>query len=429
MRPPSEEPGLRPVLGPRVGRRRLIVLDALAAAGFTALLLAFTLSRAPADGAAALPAQCLIVAAMGLPLAVRRLWPLPVFCFVLAMTVVSLSLDMVRDSFAAAAFALYLVALTQPRLRWVPTRTIGALSAVVIVGSAVAGPIGWWVEDLSPLTPLFGSTIMGGAWTIGRAVRERRVYVARSAAELARRAVTEERLRIARELHDVVAHSMTVITVKAGIADHVAEARPREAREALRDIEAVSRGALTEMRHMLGVLRSEAADGAPADLYPPPGLARLPELAERAALAGVRAELDVRGVDRLPEGVELSVYRIVQEALTNVVRHAAPARCRVTVHGDGGQVLIEITDDGPGTRVPPGLAETAPGHGLVGMRERVVMYGGVFSAGPRPEGGFAVSARLPYEQARLPYEPATRSDRENGTAGGPASGTTDGALR
>ncbi|WP_248963257.1 sensor histidine kinase [Sphaerisporangium perillae] len=413
--------GSRPLVGPRLSRRRLIALDVLAAAGFTALLLAFTVPRVPAAGALPAMAQCLLVACIGLPVAARRLWPVPVFCVVLAMTVVSLFIDMAHDSFAAAAFALYLVALTRPGLRWVPTRTIGAISAVVIVGSAVSGPIGWWMEGFPFPMVVFGTTLMGGAWTIGRAVRERRLYLDRSATEFARRAVAEERLRIARELHDVVAHSMTLITVKAGIADHVADVRPQEARKALREIEAVSRSALTEMRHLLGVLRSEGDQEAATDLYPAPGLARLPELAERAALAGVRVELDVREVESLPEGLELSAYRIVQEALTNVVMHAAPARCQVTVRGVGRELRVEVLDDGPGTRLLPGTAEPASGHGLVGMRERVTMYGGAFSAGPRPGGGFAV-------RARMPYEPTARRTGDPEPAAGP-TGDPEAAAR
>ncbi|GII61132.1 two-component sensor histidine kinase [Sphaerisporangium krabiense] len=388
--------------------QRPLLLDGLAAAAYLVLFAAQTFPRMPGGDAGALVVWVAVLAGMGAPLAVRRLWPARVFTVVFAASLVSALLDVVRDSFAAAAFALYTVALTLPRVRWVPTRTIGLVSAVTVVASTMAGPAGGFPRALPYPALLFGATLMGGSWTIGRAVRERHAYVARTAREAAARAVTEERLRIARELHDVVAHSMTLITVKAGIADHVAERRPEEARLALREIESVSRGALTEMRHMLGVLRAEAPAG-PDDLRPVPGLARLPELAERAAAAGVRAELDVRGVDHLPEGVELSAYRIVQEALTNVVRHAAPARCRVVVHGHGGQVRVEVTDDGPGTRVPP--AGAAPGHGLVGMRERVAMYGGDFSAGPRPGGGFAVSARLPYRPPGGEREEGARPER------------------
>ncbi|MCP9955830.1 histidine kinase [Actinomadura madurae] len=182
---------------------------------------------------------------------------------------------------------------------------------------------------------------------------------------------------------------MSLIAVKAGVAVHVAEARPEEALDALRVIEATSRSSLAEMRHLLGVLRTGAAD---AELTPSPGLADLSGLADRAAMAGVHVDLDVDTGD-LPDGVALSAYRIVQEAITNVVKHAAPARCRVRVEADGVRMRIDVTDDGPGVRVLPG----GDGHGLIGMRERVMMYGGDFTAGPRPEGGFAVSAAFPYE--------------------------------
>jgi signal transduction histidine kinase len=247
---------------------------------------------------------------------------------------------------------------------------------------------------------VLGVAVMGGAWTVGRAVRERRAYTERSAEQLAGRAVTEERLRIARELHDVVSHTLSLIGVKAGVAGYILRSRqdpPAEAdaeiHDALGVIESTSRDALVEMGHMLGMLRSgETA----ADVRPVPGLAGLPELTERAAMAGVHVEMDVRGVDRLAEGVELSIYRIAQEAITNVIKHAAPARCRVVIVGDSNEVRIEVTDDGPGTRVLPGTG----GHGLIGMRERALMYGGSFAAGPRPEGGFGLSARL----SRIPAE-------------------------
>ena len=177
-------------------------------------------------------------------------------------------------------------------------------------------------------------------------------------------------------------------------ASFTGAARPPagEAQDALRVIESASRTALAEMRHLLGVLRSDV-DGV--ELAPVPGVAGLPALADRAEQAGVPVELDVRCAERLPDGVALSVYRIVQEALTNVVRHAAPTRCRVSVVAEAGEVRVEVTDDGPGTRTP--APERHAGHGLIGMRERVLMYGGSLHAGPRPEGGFGVSARIPYE--------------------------------
>jgi signal transduction histidine kinase len=170
-------------------------------------------------------------------------------------------------------------------------------------------------------------------------------------------------------------------------------------RDALHTIETTSRGALDEMRRMLGVLRQGSV---PDELGPPPGVAELPKLIERAAAAGVAANLRVQGAEELPEGVQLSVYRIVQEALTNVVKHAAGARCRVTVEGTGGDVRIEVCDDGSAAVLP-----RAGGHGLIGMRERVAMYGGEFSAGRQDGGGFRVSARLPCESgAGIREEPA-----------------------
>ncbi|MEV4749185.1 sensor histidine kinase [Streptosporangium sp. NPDC049248] len=367
---------------------RLVRLDVVAAAGYAVALLLFA-AEVP-DPAVPAWAEYLLLAGMTLPLAVRRLWPLTVFCAVLATSLASVLLGLVHDRFAAAAFAIYMVALTRHRPRGEPTLAIGVCSAVAVLLLSVAG-----VPGPSPDIPgvlLGGVAFIGGAWIAGRVVRERRAHAMRSAEQLADRAVTEERLRIARELHDVVAHSMSLIAVKAGIANHVAAARPEEAADALRVIEATSRSALTEMRRLLGVLRSDL-DAGPG-LAPSPGLTDLAALAGQAAMAGVHVELDVRATG-LPEGVELSVYRIVQEALTNVVRHAAPARCRVSVEASAGEVRVEVADDGPGERMLPG----SRGHGLVGMRERVAVYGGSLTAGRRPEGGFGISARMPYGEA------------------------------
>ncbi|MDL4813941.1 sensor histidine kinase [Actinomadura opuntiae] len=366
----------------RIGRRRLIRADAAVAVLYTLFLLLFSGGH-EASALLAVPVIC----AMGLPLAFRRVRPVPVFGAVLAASALALVLDLPWDFFAAAAYALYPLALALPRRRWIPTHAIGVLSAIVIFGGALIGPKNWHAEQLGRL--LLGLGVLGASWALGRAVRDRRAYTAQSARRLAETAVGEERLRIARELHDIVAHSMSLIAVKAGVAVHVAEARPQEALDALRVIESTSRGTLAEMRHLLGVLRADEPGAVPP---PAPGLASLPGLVERAAMACVHVDLDVRAGE-LPEGVALSAYRIVQEAVTNVVKHAAPARCRVLVEAGGGRVRIEVDDDGPGERVLPG----APGHGLIGMRERVMMYGGDFTAGPRPEGGFAVAAAFPYE--------------------------------
>ncbi len=189
-------------------------------------------------------------------------------------------------------------------------------------------------------------------------------------------------------MHDVVAHSLSLIAVKAGVAHHVAEQRPAEARAALGVVETTAREALGEMRMILGVLRSGDTE---AELTPSPGLAGLGELAERASLGGVHVELSVDVPGGLPAGVALTVYRVVQEALTNAVKHAAPARCTVAVTTDADGVRVEVLDDGTRTTVP----SSREGHGLRGMRERVGLHGGTLEAGPRPEGGFRVAASVP----------------------------------
>ncbi len=316
-----------------------------------------------------------LAVALGAPVAVRRLWPLAACTTVVCAAAFSFAAQMIPDYAAPAPYAclamvLYTVALAG---RWEP------LAAVLVAAMLLAelGP--------RPLVLL----ALAAPWATGFYVKERRAFAARSAAQLAEQAVAEERLRSAREMHDIVAHSLGVITVQASIAAHVAEARPAEARETLGLIEETGRRALTEMRATLGVLR------APADLAPAPRLADLGALAERAASAGVEVRLDVADLPPLSPGLELAVYRIVQEAVTNVVKHAAPATCEVTVTRD---LRITVVDDGSGSG--HGAHGHGAGHGLTGIRERVNMYDGEFSAGPRPGGGFAVTARLSPEAAR-----------------------------
>ena len=375
---------VEPVLNRGPAGRRLIAIDSVAAVAY-ALVLTGVVAVAEGDH---VDARIALAAAIALPLAVRRIWPWPVFATVLTATVAAIALGVVRDPFLAAGLALYPIAVEGTRRRREPLLAVGIACGLVILCSIAVGSRTWWLADYGVL--VLGAAVLGAAWTAGRAVRERRAYAARTVAQIADRAVADERLRIARELHDVVAHSMGVIAVKAGVANHVVEARPQEAREALRVIEATSRSAMVELRYMLGVLRAEGEDDPRA---PAPDLSGLPDLVERARLAGVPVELKVSTVDALPEGVGLAAYRIVQEALTNVVKHAAPARCGVRIDDDGRRVRIEVTDDGPGRRVPP----TSPGgHGMLGMRERVAVYGGEFSAGPLPGGGFRVLATLPY---------------------------------
>ncbi|GAB2943511.1 sensor histidine kinase [Nonomuraea fastidiosa] len=303
-------------------------------------------------------------------------------------------------TYVPTALTLYLVATTT-WLAWsmasLAACAAGAVAAVLIFYERVfpgldpaAGP-----SELPPAWPIeIGaiSVVLVVAWAVGAAVRWKRATTAALVRHLSEAVVADERRRIARELHDVIGHSMSLIAVKATVANHVADARPQEARAALAVIEETSRSTLTEIHRVIGLLRS---DGDPQQAHlPVPGMADLPKLAADARSAGVDVHLTVNGETEPPPGVAMSIYRIVQQALTNVVTHAAPTRCTVTVDIDGREAAIEVLDDGPTHGRPP---RAGPGgHGLIGMRERVKLYGGTFSAGPRPEGGFRVAARLPY---------------------------------
>jgi signal transduction histidine kinase len=222
------------------------------------------------------------------------------------------------------------------------------------------------------------------AWALGEIVRQRRVAFE----DVARRAAGEEQARIARELHDVLAHTVSVIVVQAGAANEVFDSRPEEARNALRSIEAAGRDALQELRALLAGVRSDPAAA------PQPGLERLDELAEPLRAAGLDVAVRWEGADRtLPAGVGLSAYRIVQEALTNTLRHAHATSVQVTVRVEPEALELDVLDDGHdnGTGAPGG------GRGLAGMRERATILGGTFEAGPVRGGGYRVHARLPVE--------------------------------
>jgi signal transduction histidine kinase len=205
--------------------------------------------------------------------------------------------------------------------------------------------------------------------------------------------VGEERARIARELHDVVAHSVGAMVAQAQGARHVLDRDPERAREALETIERTGRTALNEMRRSLGVLRRPDTE---APLAPQPGMSGLGVLLEQARKSGLTVELVTEGEPApLADGADLSAYRIVQEALTNTLKHAGPVHARVAVRYGERALEVEITDDGADGRAPNGIPSAGGGHGLVGMRERVALYGGDLHAGLRPEGGFVVRASLP----------------------------------
>ncbi len=238
-----------------------------------------------------------------------------------------------------------------------------------------------------------------GPWIAGQVVRSRELQAVQlrelakrleqEKEQRARAAVADERLRIARELHDVVAHSISVMTIQAGAARLLLDDDPDDAEEPLRRVEETGHQTLSEMRRLLGVLQPDTGNGG---LEARPSLAHLGSLLEQFRSAGLPVELDVVGEQRgLPAGVDLAAYRIVQEALTNVLKHAGPATAKVSVRYTPSAVDLEVADDGQGPVARSG------GHGLVGMRERCAVYGGEFEAGSRDGGGYAVRARLPRE--------------------------------
>ena len=319
-----------------------------------------------------------------LPLAVRRLYPVPVLAVVTAATV-SAALAYQAYWAPGAVVALYTVAAHCQRSEAMRT---GA-AALLALALPVAYATHWEWSTLLRLAPF------AAAWILGDNLRTRRAYlraVEDRARQLereqdanARRAAAEEQARIAREVHDVVAHNLSVIVVQATAADRVFTEQPNEARRAVRAIEETARQALGDLRRVLGVVRP--GDG----LAPQPGLSRLDDLVAQVRASGLDVDLEVVGAPReLPGPLELSAYRIVQEALTNTMRHAAARHASVRLRFDADALGLEVVDDGAG----PG-ANGGPGRGLVGMRERAASLGGELEAGPGAEGGFRVAARLP----------------------------------
>ncbi len=277
------------------------------------------------------------------------------------------------------------------------TLAIGSVVAVAFMAAGLIVRAGHAVEPEAPLW-LVGWLIAG--FVLGEVSRGRREYIAqveqraidaeRTRDEEARRRAGEERLRIARDLHDVLAHSISVINVQAGVAVHLLDKQPEQAREALITINETSKEAMRELRATLGVLRQ--ADDIDSRA-PAPGLERLDELIDTARAAGLAVEVSTTGEpSRLPAASDLAAYRIVQESLTNVTRHADASHVAISIRHDSDAVEVTVEDDGTG--IPPGVA-LRPGNGLTGMRERAAAIGGALDAGPRPEGGFRVHARLP----------------------------------
>ena len=330
-----------------------------------------------------------------LPLALtqRRRWPLAVLALnIAAWVVIDLNSPINEDPLALAislVIAVYSVgAHTEGR------RAIAGAGLVLCV--AVAGTVGdadegTFLDFLG--NAIFFSTIFGGLWLAGRAIarrraRERELIVERDERALA--AVAEERARIARELHDVVAHAISVVLLQARGARHALRRDVAVAEDSLDAIEETAAAALAEMRRLLGMLRQDDEELA---LAPQPSIARVDQLAAQVRDAGLPVQVEIAGEPReLTPGVDLSAYRIVQEALTNALKHAGPARAIVRVSYGEDALELEVADDGPG---PASANGDGGGHGLIGMRERVAVFGGELESGPRPGGGFTVRARLP----------------------------------
>lgn len=394
-----------------IGRRELL-LDAAMAVGLAVLAAAmvalypFVVRHAPGpppphagprefrEFASAVPTalSCALAALTFLPLAGRRRYPVIVLGVVAIISGVYGRIPQPPAfTMLAPLIALYTVATLRDRRTSI---TSFAAVAALTLGFVVRDWSGTaWLGDVISISALFAF-----AAALGDATRNRRAYVAevearaieaeRTREEEALRRVEEERLRIARELHDVTAHSLSIIAVQAGAAERVVESDPTTARESLDAIRRTAKASLDELRSMLGVLRG----GEEAPLAPTGTVARLPELARSIEQAGVAVELRVGDVGEIPAFVDVSAYRIVQEALTNVVRHAHASKAVVDVARDLDALVLSVTDDGVGSRVAvPG------GHGIPGMRERAAALGGTFAAGPAAGGGFAVHATLPFE--------------------------------
>jgi signal transduction histidine kinase len=387
-------------LARRLERLNPPVVDAGIAVALAAITLAEVLANS--DGVGVTPADArwsaLFMLAITLPLAVRRRYPFGVMAVVGGAAIVYNVLDIPPDPYTRT-FAILLAVYTVSSYA---SRRLAIAAAVILgVGLVALNLPGVGEDEFGDVVNQF--VLLGGSWIVGQNTRfrrretelleERADRAEREREERERVAVLEERGRLAREIHDVIAHSVGVIAVQAGAARAVAEQRPDRAREALAAIEDVSKDTLVELRRALGALR---APGDEAALRPAPGLGVLDELVEKIRQAGVSVSLAEVGERRdVPPGVDLSAYRVVQEALTNTVKHVGPTIAHVTVHYEDAWLEVVVTDEGrsPGAR-PRVDASSNGGQGLIGMRERVSMLGGEFDAGPT-DAGFEVRARFP----------------------------------
>jgi signal transduction histidine kinase len=343
-----------------------------------------------------------------LPLPARRYYPLPVLAIVtFALAAVVVIGQNIADT-PILAFPMFTVAARyERRISLVALGAVGLAFVVAFgIGEAVSHTHGAVMTD----QVTSNMVVAVAAWFVGDSVRARRTYVvglSRQAEERQRRElesaqsmVAEERLQIARELHDIVAHSLSVIAIQSGVGGHVLDLQPEEARKALAAVESTSRSALVELRRVLEVLRRD--DPGEPSLLPTPGLADIEGLLDQCRATGLVVAYRLVGHrPAVSPSLDLSMYRIVQEALTNVTKHAGTAEATVEIIFEEAAVLINVLDEGAlhrnGAVLSPDQGGGTPHHGIIGMRERAVMFGGSLRAGPRAGGGFEVLARLPLQ--------------------------------
>jgi len=407
---------LRPPLTDRLTSRQWVILDCLVAV-LAAGILWVSVGRHGFRYHAPPPGPAVFAMLATLPVAVRRIWPVPVFAVVLVASSVVIAFGRataVMD--VTLCMAVYTVT--------VRSRRPAALAILVLTEvSLAAGLLVYRAADLMFADRVHSLVAAGAIWFVADSVRERRRYLAglaeqaaqrrQAEAEANRRAVREERVRIARELHDVVAHTLGVVTVQAGVGRRIGASAPAEALRALRAVEVTGRSALEELRRILGLLRDD--ETPQPSLAPAPGMADLDELAEVVRAAGTPVSLTVTGdVTELPPAAALTVYRIIQEALTNVVKHAGGAAAAVRVAAGPTGVRIAVSNEGQ-AKAAGTAAALAGRHGIVGMRERAAVFGGTLDAAPVAGGGFQVSAFLPVHG-----QAATGTVAAGPAGGGPA---------
>jgi len=364
----------------RIRRVNPLIWDSLLAALVASIVAGTVVSQ---DGVHGPLAWVLVVGACA-PLAIRRRAPLLVLALVAGMVVVFALVGNGAAADVALALAAYTIAAHEP---WRRVASFGLPVAIVagLASQIAAQTHRNWVEVVVNVTFGVGLPIL-----IGRIVFNRRRHLALDRELAAREAVTTERTRIARELHDVVAHAMSVMIVQAGAARTVIERDPAAAQEAIARVEETGRAGIAEMRRLIGVLTDA---GEPPSTAPMPGLSELDLLLETVRAAGLPVEVVRTGMPRtLPPGADLAAYRVIQESLTNALKHAGPAHARVSMDFAADRLTIEVADDGIGPGPEPGV-----GHGLIGMRERVALFDGTVTTGERPGGGFLVRAEIPVE--------------------------------